>query len=131
MPEKTALQTAQQFQIDASKTGFEWDHIDQLFEKLQEEIEELRQGIKNNDIPNIEEELGDMLFVVTNLAKNLGCDAETSLRNANTKFERRYNGMFDLFRTTYPNKASSELTLEQWDELWEQQKKKERQQKSI
>ena len=126
MPEKTALQTAQQFQIDASKTGFEWDHIDQLFEKLEEEIEELRQGIKNNDIPNIEEELGDMLFVVTNLAKNLDCDAETVLRNANTKFERRYNGMFDLFRATYPNKDSSELTLEQWDELWEQQKKKER-----
>ena len=126
MTQKTALETAQQFQIDASKTGFEWDHIDQLFDKLNEEIDELRQGIKNKDASNIEEELGDILFVVTNLAKNLNYDAETALKKANDKFARRYNGMFDLFKQHYTNKDSSDLTLEEWDELWNLQKQKEK-----
>ena len=126
MTTKTALQTAQQFQIDASKTGFEWDNIEQLFDKLNEEIDELRQGIKNKDTQNIEEELGDILFVITNLAKNLNFDAETALNKANAKFERRYNGMFRLFEKEYPNTNPQDLKLEKWDALWNEQKRLEK-----
>ncbi len=123
---KTALQKAQHFQVKASKTGFEWEHIDQIFEKLTEEIEELRCGINNNDQNNIEEELGDVLFVVANVAKNLNLEAETALMKANDKFERRYSGMFELFKEHYPSTDSHALTLEQWDVLWGMQKQKER-----
>jgi len=67
-----------------------------------------------------------MLFVVTNLAKNLNCDAETVLNKANKKFERRYNGMFALFKKHHPTRSSADLTLEEWDELWDMQKKIEK-----
>ena len=124
--EKTALQTAQNFQVEASKSGFEWDNIEDLLEKLNEEILELRCGIENKDDSNIEEELGDILFTATNLVKNLDYDAETVLKKANNKFERRYNGMFELFKVHYPHKSSDELTFEEWDALWKIQKKTEK-----
>lgn len=126
MADLTSLQKAQQFQVEAAKTGFEWDHIGQLFEKLSEESQELQQAISNQDPENTEEELGDLLFVIANIAKNLNLDAETALEKANKKFSRRYEGMFKLFEKQYPEKTSRDLTLAQWDELWAMQKQIEK-----
>jgi uncharacterized protein YabN with tetrapyrrole methylase and pyrophosphatase domain len=123
---KTALQRAQHLQVEGAKTGFEWDNIDQIFEKLTEEIDEVKVAISNNDQINIKEELGDVLFVVTNLAKNLGFQAEDCLTYANQKLEKRYAGMFELFDKHYPNTNPQDISLEQWDKLWNIQKQREK-----
>lgn len=126
-PQKTALQHAHDLQVEGAKTGFEWDHIDQIFEKLAEEIQEVKDAISNSDQANIKEELGDVLFVVTNLAKNLGFEAEDCLKGSNQKLEKRYAGMFALFDEHHPNTDPKTISLQRWDELWQMQKQREKQ----
>ena len=84
-----ALVRAQKMQKRAAQLGFDWPDIDGVLAKLEEESGELSQAIRADDVSKIHEELGDLLFTCVNLSRWLKSDAETSLREANKKFEKR------------------------------------------
>ena len=88
-----ALLRAQNAQNKAARVGFDWDDASQVLEKVEEEIEELREAISCGLKNNIEEELGDLFFSVVNLARKLGVDAETSLAGATRKFAGRFRAV--------------------------------------
>ena len=76
-----------------ANVGFDWDAADQVIDKVDEELAELREAIEAADPAHIEEELGDLLFTVANLARKLRIDPESALRDANGKFTRRFRAM--------------------------------------
>ena len=88
-----ALLRAQQAQKKAARVGFDWDELSDVLDKVAEEIEELREAVSRPDGNNIEEELGDLLFSMVNLARKLGVDAESSLAGATRKFIRRFRAV--------------------------------------
>ena len=93
-----ALMRALKLQNRAVRAGFDWPGIDGVFDKIDEELGELRAevtGAETDDRDRIEDELGDLLFTVVNLARRLDIDPETALRRCNAKFERRFRHMED------------------------------------
>ena len=102
----------------AAKVGFDWVNTEQIFDKLNEETIELKSAIAENK--NIEEEVGDLLFVVVNLARKLDVEPETALKKTNRKFRRRFN----FIETTLENqgKTLEESSLEEMDALWNEAK---------
>ncbi|WP_376691336.1 nucleoside triphosphate pyrophosphohydrolase [Wenzhouxiangella sp. EGI_FJ10409] len=93
-----ALRRAVKLQKRAARVGFDWPGPDPIFDKLHEEAEELRAALAKADDDNIEEEIGDLLFVITNLARKLDVDPGAALRRCNQKFERRFRGMEAMAR---------------------------------
>lgn len=86
-----ALMRAEKLARRAARVGFDWPTTEAVFEKLDEELGELRQAVSGQEgDARIAEEMGDLLFAVTNLARHLGIDSEAALRGANAKFERRF-----------------------------------------
>ena len=106
-----ALMRAQKLGKAASKKGFDWPELPPVFDKVEEEIAELREAVASGDRAHIEEELGDLLFAVVNIARHVKLDAETALRHANAKFERR-------FRAIEPE-ISDTSTLDEMEEMWQ------------
>ncbi|NDY96604.1 nucleoside triphosphate pyrophosphohydrolase [Wenzhouxiangella limi] len=88
-----SLQRAVKLQKRAARVGFDWPTVEPIFDKLEEEADELKQAIDLKDGDNIEEELGDLLFVLTNLARKLDVDPDIALRRSNLKFEQRFRAM--------------------------------------
>lgn len=104
----------------AAVTGFDWPDISQVFDKLDEETSELKEAIELSDSDHIEEELGDLLFVVANIARHLSIDPSTALRKANHKFEKRFREVERKAKMLDPKKQNFDLkTLER---LWTQVK---------
>ncbi|NEZ03244.1 nucleoside triphosphate pyrophosphohydrolase [Wenzhouxiangella sp. XN201] len=93
-----ALRRAVKLQKRAARVGFDWPAADPVFDKLAEEADELRSAIANEDRDNIEEEVGDLFFALTNLARKLNVDPGSALRRGNLKFERRFRAMESLAR---------------------------------
>lgn len=118
-----ALTAAEKLQKKAAKTGFDWNDIATVLEKVEEEIGELRTEVSQNNQPKIEEELGDLLFALTNVARHLKVDPEKALRKANMKFRRRFKYIEDNIETVASD--LSEATLEDMDQLWNESKKHE------
>ncbi len=83
------LDAAMRMQREAATLGFDWRHLDELWDKLAEETLELQQAAKQSR-DAAEDELGDLLFVAVNLARHLGVEPTTALRRANAKFGRRF-----------------------------------------
>ena len=111
-----ALTRAQRLQEKASYAGFDWDNLDRVWEKLYEEIDELREADKSKNRSDIEEEIGDVLFSVVNLARHLKLDSEDLLRKANFKFVDRFKAIEkELARR---GKAVDEAKLDEMDEIW-------------
>lgn len=111
-----ALLEALKLTKKAAKVGFDWPETDQIIEKAEEEISELRAAIISADRENIEEEIGDLLFVIVNLARRLDVEPETALKRTNRKFRKRFG-----YVEKELEKAGSGLhgsTLEEMDELW-------------
>jgi nucleoside triphosphate diphosphatase len=110
------LTRALKLQAKAAKVGFDWPHVDHVYDKLAEEIAELK------DAPEAEraEELGDLLFVLANLARHYGIDPEAALRGANAKFERRFKFIEDAL--TEAGKTPAQSDLEEMDALWDKSK---------
>jgi ATP diphosphatase len=123
-----ALLRAQKLQKKAAKVGFEWKKLDHVLDKLEEEIAELREAIQKGTLAEKMDEFGDLLFVLVNFARMNGIDAETALRDCNDKFVRRFNGMEEDFKQK--NQDMKNVTLEQMESSWVQQKKKEKKQSS-
>lgn len=113
---------AQKLQKRAARVGFEWPEIEQVLDKFDEEIAEMRQALKDNRQEEIKDELGDLFFVLINFARHLGVNAEESIRHANHKFYTRFSGMEKDIKALSQN--MSDLTLDEMEEHWQAQKRK-------
>lgn len=118
-----ALMSAYKLQNKAAKVGFDWEQIDSVWDKLGEEITELKMAAAQDNKTAIEEELGDVLFTVVNLSRFMDVDAEVSLINSNRKFCRRFSYIEKQLKKQ--NRDWQEFTLVQLDELWNQAKQQE------
>jgi MazG family protein len=110
------LTRALKLQAKAAKVGFDWPHVDHVYDKLAEEIGELKEAPEEKRA----EELGDLLFVLANLARHYGIDPEAALRGANAKFERRFKFIED--RLSEAGKVPAESDLAEMDALWDESK---------
>jgi MazG family protein len=111
-----ALSRAQELSRRAAKVGFDWDNSKPVLEKIREEIGEFE--AEKNGSPQAEEEFGDIIFALVNLARHKGINAEVALAKANAKFEKRFRQVEIL-----AGGSSQNFTLEQLDEFWNQAKK--------
>lgn len=111
-----ALVKAIRLQEKAKQVGFEWEHKDQVWEKVEEEMAELREVVKRGDTEKIEEEFGDVLFSLVNYSRFLDLDAENALERTNKKFMRRFQLMEEKVRVA--GKALHELSLAEMDAIW-------------
>ena len=113
-----ALMRAGKLQKRAAKRGFDWPDTDGPVEKLREEIEEVSQAVRSQDQDEIVSEVGDLLFSVVNLARKLGVEPEAALRQANTKFTRRFNAVEDRAENDL-----EALSLDEMETLWQAAKR--------
>lgn len=113
------LLKAEKMQKKASSCGFDWDNPDDVFKKVEEEMEEVREAVREKDRNHIEEEIGDLLFAITNYARHLNIDSSEALRKCNEKFERR-------FRYVEERCDIKNSTLDEMDNLWNEAKKIEK-----
>lgn len=116
-----ALMSAQKLQHKAAKVGFDWDEISPVWDKISEEVDELKEAQGEGDPKHIEEELGDVLFTVVNLARFLKVDPELALMNTNRKFIKRFHVVESKVKESC--RKWSDFTLEELDELWNAAKK--------
>ena len=128
-PALPALMCAQQTQKKAARVGFDWNNAQPVFEKLREEIAEIEGALAAADASGtlatkqIEDELGDLLFSVVNLARKLQIDAEIALRGATDKFLSRFRAMERL--AAQRKLDLQKMTLSQMDTLWDEVKRAE------
>jgi MazG family protein len=116
-----ALTRAEKLQKRAARVGFDWPAVEPIFDKIAEEIDELRAEIESSAAkPRIEDEVGDLLFAVVNLARRLEVDPEQALRHANRKFERRFRGV--EARLAAGGSAPGEASLEEMEAEWQRVK---------
>jgi len=121
-PALPALTRANRLQQKASYAGFDWDDINKVWGKLYEEIDELKEAHDCNDQTNMEEEIGDVLFSVVNLARHMKLDSEDMLRKANSKFVNRFKAIEK--ELIIRGKEVSTATLVEMDEIWNKIKSK-------
>ncbi|WP_373087336.1 nucleoside triphosphate pyrophosphohydrolase [Sneathiella sp.] len=120
-----AFTRAVKLQKRAARVGFDWPSIDQVFDKIHEEMGELKTEIALEDsAEDIAEEYGDFLFVVANLGRHLNLDPETVLRQANRKFTRRFQ--FVEQRLKALGKTPDQSSLEEMDTLWNDVRQKDK-----
>lgn len=115
---QAALISAQKISKRAVKTGFEWPNEESLYDCVMSEIEEFKEAEIEKDKNHMEEEMGDILFAIVNLARWSKIDAEQALLKANKKFEKRFRKMEDL-----ATKPLNDYSFEEFDNLWKQAKK--------
>lgn len=115
-----ALKRADKIQRRAARVGFDWPDAAPIYDKIAEEAQEVRDAVESGNRHDIEDELGDLLFSVVNLARHYDVDAETALARANEKFSQRFVGVEQLAAKT--NTALTGLSLEELDALWDQAK---------
>lgn len=104
----------------AAKVGFDWENTHQVFEKLSEEVEELKTAIETRDAGEVSEEIGDLLFVLVNLARKLDIEPETALKKTNRKFRSRFKFIEDELKKS--GRTLEESSLEEMDSLWDKAK---------
>jgi MazG family protein len=122
-----ALTRAIKLQNKAARVGFDWPSLAPVLDKLKEELAELEQAIgapgSAEGDARIEEEFGDLLFVVANVARHLQLDPETALRSANAKFTRRFHVIEEKLAAA--GRTPSQSTLAEMDRLWDEAKREE------
>ena len=116
-----ALTRAQRLQEKASYTGFDWEKIEDVWAKIHEEIQELKEAQENGDKAHIEEEIGDTIFSFVNLARFLNISAEAALRKTNRKFTTRFKAVEEELKKR--GKDVEESNLDEMDEIWNMVKK--------
>lgn len=104
----------------AAKVGFDWESKEQIFEKLDEEVQELKIAIEADDKENIAEEIGDLLFVLVNLARRLDVEPETALKKTNRKFRQRFAFIEESLRAD--GRDVQQAGLVEMDLLWDKAK---------
>ena len=123
-----ALMEAHQLSTKAARVGFDWKSVDDIFDKLQEEIEELRVAIKDHsnmkDEANharVREEIGDLLFAATNIARHMQVEPEAALKLTNRKFRRRFEYIESALHER--GQAFDATSIEELEELWQEAKR--------
>jgi len=111
-----ALPRAQKVQKRAAQVNFDWVDTHAVLDKVQEELDELREALNSEHAEGINDEMGDVLFSCVNLARHLGLDAEETLRHSTAKFERRFQNM--EARVADDGAALSAMSEKQFDRLW-------------
>lgn len=118
-----ALMRADKLQRRAARNGFDWPDMEPVWGKLDEEINEVREALADGNPDALEDELGDLLFTVVNLARHCGIDSEQALQRATNKFDTRFRRVEELAaRQDTPMQGQS---LEQLDALWDRAKQKD------
>jgi ATP diphosphatase len=113
---------AEKLQKRAARVGFDWPEVAQVFDKIDEEIAEIKREIENGSGQDrLQDELGDLLFAVVNLGRHLGVDPERALRGTNRKFERRFQFIEETFGS-----GLDTASLEEMEAAWLAAKEKER-----
>ena len=119
-----ALTRAIKLQNRAARVGFDWPDASHVIDKIVEESRELAEAQAGSDRAHLEEEFGDLMFVVANLARHLDIDPEAALRAANAKFTRRFNAVEDALEAR--GKHPSQSDLAEMDALWDAVKAQEK-----
>ena len=119
-----ALSRAVKLQKRMAQVGFDWPDALPVVDKVREELDEVLEAMSENDPQAISEEVGDLLFVVTNLARHLKVDPESALRAANAKVERRFRFIEQALREA--QRPIENCTLDELDALWGEAKKQEK-----
>lgn len=111
-----ALMRANKLQKRAAKVGFDWPDVKGVFAKIEEEISEVKEAIEDNK--NIDGEIGDLIFIVSNLARKLDINPEEALKKCNEKFYKRFSYIEEKL-----GEKINDASLEEMDRLWEESKK--------
>ncbi len=119
-----ALIRAQKLQHRAAHSGFDWDSVAGVLEKIREETQEVDAALRCQDAVRLQEELGDLLFTCVNLVRKAGLNAEKTLRSANEKFRSRFEQMEKLAQKR--GYKLDDLSQKQLDKLWEEVKRQEK-----
>lgn len=118
-----ALLRAHRIQAKAATVGFDWVKIDEVWEKVDEEINELKEAENGKNLEKIEEEYGDLLFVMVNLSRFLRINPEDALRKATEKFVKRFHLVEAI--ADRQNRSLEDMTLEEMDQIWDEVKDNE------
>jgi len=121
-PGLPAMIKASRIQEKVKAIGFDWDKKEQVWDKVSEELEELRQEIRKMNTKKTEEEFGDLMFSVINAARLYNIDPENALELTNRKFIERFNYLES--KTLIKGKKLRNMTLDEMNEIWEESKKK-------
>ena len=113
---------AMRLQDKSKQVGFEWDNTAQVWDKVEEEMEELKEAVESGDKDKMEDELGDVFFSLVNFARFLQIDAENALERTNKKFIYRFTKMEE--EAALQNKFLHDMTLDEMDALWNMIKKR-------
>jgi tetrapyrrole methylase family protein/MazG family protein len=122
-PDLPALLKAQKITEKASRVGFDWEHADQVFAKVMEELHEFEEAWEGGDENRMEDELGDLLFAIVNLGRFLSLNPEEALRKTINRFQRRFQYVEGNLQSQ--GKKMNETPLVDMDRLWEEAKKLE------
>ncbi|KZD09794.1 nucleoside triphosphate pyrophosphohydrolase [Oceanibaculum pacificum] len=125
-----ALMRAEKLQKRAARVGFDWPETEQVIAKIEEELAEVKEELaaRQRSAANIHEEMGDLLFAVTNLARHLKVDPELALRDCNAKFERRFQRIEALLAAE--GRTPDQSGLDEMESLWLRAKAEEKLKKS-
>lgn len=114
------LMQAVKLQKRAAKVGFDWGSVKPVIAKIREELDELEEAIEHQDQAHTEEELGDLLFAMANLARHVKVDPEQAVMGTNQKFRRRFKRIEEL--SAGQGKELTQMTLDEMDAFWDQAK---------
>ncbi|MGC8468641.1 MAG: nucleoside triphosphate pyrophosphohydrolase [Acetobacteraceae bacterium] len=123
-----ALTRAEKLTARAARAGFDWADAEAVLAKLDEEVAELRAELPGGNRARLADEMGDLLFVLANLARKLDLDPETCLRAANDKFTRRFEAIES--RLAAAGRTPSEASLDEMEAIWQAVKRQEKQDRS-
>ncbi len=115
-----SLLRAHRIQERAARVGFDWSRIDEALPKLDEEMAEFKESLKNKDAAGIEEELGDLFFMLVNISRFLGVNPEDALRKTISKFIRRFRYIEE--QAANGEKALGDMSLDEMEALWQESK---------
>lgn len=118
-----ALMEARQIAGRAAGAGFDWNNVDEVLEKLREELDELNRARQGESQEALQDEIGDLLFVIVNIARFLKVDPEQALRGTNAKFRRRFAYVEQGLEAQ--GKSPKEATIEEMESLWQDAKRQE------
>lgn len=113
------LSKSVKLQEEAARTGFDWSDHEQIYDKILEEIEEIKEALKEKEFDDVEDELGDLLFAVTSLSRALKVNPNIALERANRKFASRFEAVLELLQE-HPKPK----TITEWIQLWKNAKKR-------
>jgi len=118
------LLLAAKVQRKVARVGFDWDKTESVFDKMDEELTELKDACRQKDHAAMEEEVGDFLFSVVNLSRRMKIDAETALHTTVEKFRRRFRALEE--RVVAENKSLTAMSLDEMDAIWNDIKRHEK-----